>query len=167
MFWKNSNCDSKFGHKYKIWWKIGKTDLARRRIPKEWSLSLSLLQRFFNVAIHSLFLFGESFRERERERESSVYSILCTNELHRLGKGGRVWALRIRTRPSSLVRLFANELDFKHVQFICYCWACRHFSSSFSLFFFFFFFESPLILQIFFFFYQRGTLFFFGQNKII
>ena len=72
-------------------------------------------------------------RERERERESSVYSILCTNELHRLGKGGRVWALRIRTRPSSLVRLFANELDFKHVQFICYCWACRNF------FFFFFF----------------------------
>ena len=77
--------------------------------------------------------------QRERERESSVYSILCTNELHRLGKGGRVWALRIRTRPSSLVRRFANELDFKHVQFICYCWACRHFSSYFSFFFFFFF----------------------------
>ena len=74
-------------------------------------------------------------RERERERESSVYSILCTNELHRLGKGGRVWALRIRTRPSSLVRLFANELDFKHVQFICYCWACRHFFFGFFFFF--------------------------------
>ena len=78
--------------------------------------------------------------QRERGRESSVYSILCTNELHRLGKGGRVWALRIRTRPSSLVRPFANELDFKHAQFICYFWACRHFSSSFSFFFFFFFF---------------------------
>ena len=95
-------------------------------------------------------------RERERERESSVYSILCTNELHRLGKGGRVWALRIRTRPSSLVRRFANELDFKHVQFICYCWACRHFSSSFSVFFFFFFLSKR---NSFFFFFIKEEIF--------